>query len=85
MIRTMISIVIIILMTIIRRSDRSSLSCPAPSPRLRRSALSIHQLRIWISGGWTQADSEFEGVEFPGSRGVSKKFGVKKFGVKFAD
>ena len=37
-----------------------------PSPRLR----------TWISEGSTQADSYFQGVEFPGPQGTSQKFGA---------
>ena len=32
----------------------------------------IHKVRIWISEGLTQADSEFQGVEFPGPPGFTR-------------
>ena len=34
----------------------------------------IREPRIWISEGSTQADSSFQGVEFPGPQGASQKF-----------
>ena len=45
--------------------------------RYRFSTRPVHKLRIWISEGLTQAESQVEGVEFLGPEGVRLKSEIR--------
>ena len=61
----------------------TSAGTPPRQPYVDRG--SVHKLRILISEGLIQADSEFYGVEFPGPLRISQKFALRDSWFAFAD